>query len=91
MFGYDIDLACGCGGCMFGWDQFSGCPPYDMLEVVLTVAGVRPPETFESLPYVEFAVEGDGCQNPEEEGEVSAMEEEGKNPGVCHWVSRGGG
>lgn len=61
-----------------------------MVEVLLILAGVCPPETFESLPKVELAVEGEGRQYPEEDDGLSATDVEGKKAG-CHWVSIAGG
>lgn len=55
-----------------------------MFEVVLIVAGVWPPEKLDSLPYVDGAVDGDGLQYPEEEGELSATDDCVKNPGGAH-------
>ena len=58
-----------------------------MVELVLIAAGVWPPETFDSLPYAEFAVEGE----LRHEG-LSATVDEGKKPFADgHWVSIGGG
>lgn len=81
------------GGGIFGCPQLWGSPwpPYDMLEAELMVAGVCAPDTFDSLPYAEVVVEGEGRQYPDDEGEVSATEEEGRYPGVGHWVSIDGG
>jgi hypothetical protein len=60
-----------------------------MFEVALIAAGVCAPDTLVSLPYVEFAVEGDGRQYVEDEGEVSTTED-GKYPVVGgHCVSIG--
>lgn len=61
-----------------------------MVEVVLMVAGVCPPETLESLPKVELAVDGEGRQYPEEEEGLSVTDVEGKNAGG-HCVSIAGG
>jgi hypothetical protein len=61
-----------------------------MVEVVLMVAGVCPPETFESLPNVELAVDGEGRQYPADEDGLSATDVEGRKVG-CHCVSIGGG
>ena len=61
-----------------------------MVDVALMVAGVCPPETFESLPKVELAVEGEGRQYPAEDDGLSATDVEGRNAG-CHCVSIAGG
>jgi hypothetical protein len=53
-----------------------------MVDVVLIVAGVCPPETLES--------DGDGRQYPDEEEGLSVTDVEGKNAG-CQCVSIAGG
>jgi hypothetical protein len=55
-----------------------------MLEAELIVVGVWQPDTLASVPYTELDADGDGRQNPADEGEFSATVDEGKNPGVCH-------
>lgn len=63
-----------------------------MVELVLMVAGVRAPETLDSLPNAEFAVVGDARQYPVEEEGLSETAEEGKKPVLGgHWVSMGCG
>lgn len=49
-----------------------------MVELVLIVAGVCTPETPDSLPYTEFAVDGDWRQYPALELGLSATVEEGR-------------
>lgn len=58
--------------------------PYDILEAELIVAGVCAVDTLDSLPYTELGADGDGRQNPAEDGELSATVDDGKNAGVCH-------
>lgn len=49
-----------------------------MVELVLIVAGVCTPETPASLPYTEFAVDGDCRQYPAFELGLSAMVDDGR-------------
>ena len=63
-----------------------------MVELVLVVAGVRAPETLDSLPNAEFAVVGEARQYPVEEEGLSETADEGRNPVLGgHWVSIGCG
>lgn len=63
-----------------------------MVELALIVAGVCNPETFDSLPNVEFAVVGEGRQYPAEDEGLSETDDEGKKPVLGgHCVSMGCG